>query len=110
MTEIKLGKEKLLNVFVDQLIKDKGWEDRDPEEVLRLQFELETQAEEEIDQTLLDSLTDQQLIELDELTQNGASDEQLEQFFGKLKIDYSDVVQRALANFRQKVLNDEVEE
>lgn len=98
--------EKLLDVFIEQLMKDKGWSDQDPERKARLKLELEEKAERAMGKGLLEAMSDQELDELNELVQNEATDAQLKQFFNKVQVNYAGTVADALVEFRQDILND----
>lgn len=110
MPEVMPSKERLLNAFVDQLIEDKGWGERDPEELLKLRLKLKTQADEAVEKGVLGALSDEQLDELGEMADRDAPDEEVSEFFKSLKINYVKVATDALSGFRQRVLNDEIEE
>jgi len=98
MPENKPTKAKIINVFVDKMMADKGVED----EALREQ--LKVKLEEQIEQAMIRALSDEKLVELDVMLDNGVSDEELEVFFDGAGVNYEQVVEQTMAAFRKAFL------
>lgn len=110
MPEIKPTQTKLINVFVDKMMADKGLDAMSAEEQAMLRKSLREKVEEQVEQAMLGALTDAQLLELERLMDAEASDEELDKFFDNSGADFDGAAEEALVEFRKAFLNSTVGE
>lgn len=104
MPEIDFNDERALMAFVDKMITDKD-AGVSAEERARLRGELYEKMNERIERAMIGALPDQMLIELDKSIDNGMTDEEIEEFFEGTGIGFSEVVQKAMKEFREEYLS-----
>lgn len=95
----QLTKGKVINVFVDKMMADKGVNDAG------LKEQLETKLEEQIEQAMIRALPDEKLTELEGMLDREASDEEIEAFFEGAGVDFQGAVEQTMAAFREAFLN-----
>ena len=101
MPEIKLTNTKFIRIFVDRLLKDKGVPEA---EWPTLRDSLVQEVEEKIETAMLGTLSVEQLEQLNRLLDEGADDAELEKFFAGVEGDYTQSIERALAEYRNNFL------
>lgn len=92
-----------IDAFVNNLVMKKhaGAMDATAKEALR------EDIERWIEMAMLQALSDEQLSELERLTENGISDEELDDFLVGTGVDFTTVAEQALAEWRRNYLHDE---
>lgn len=110
MPEIKPTQTKLINVFVDKMMADKGLDAMGAEEQQGLRKSLRAKVEEQVERAMLSALTDAQLVELERMMDEGASDAELDKFFDESGADFDGAVHEAMTEFRKAFLNSTVGE
>lgn len=98
--ETQPTKEALISELVNQMMIEKGADRADLAEKARLEQELNAR----VDESIVDALSDEQLMYLDQQLDAGMSDEDLESFFANSGIDFSTVVQNEVGAFRAAYL------
>lgn len=104
MPEVNLTKNQIATVFVDKILAEKGLTDLSPEQQVRLREQLKAKLDEQVDQAMLRALSDEQLDELEKLIDDGASDEQIDDFFNRTNVDFTAAVQETMVEFRKAFL------
>lgn len=104
MPESKPNQEEILSAFVIKMIQDKGLGEMSDEERSRLRMNLQDKLQEQIEQALIGMLSDEQLAELDEKLDNGATDEEVEAFFLATGADANKAMTDAMKAFREAFL------
>lgn len=104
MPEIKLTNTKFLRVFADKMMEDKGIPEA---ERLEMRDDLVRDIDDKIETAILESLPIEKLRELDQLLDDGADDAALDKFFAQLDGNYDEVIERALAKYRENFLQSE---
>lgn len=99
MPENKPTQAEIVSAFVEKMMADKGVEDA------TLRAELEAKLEEQIEQTMIRTLPDEKLGELEEMLGREASDEEIENFFNEAGVDFQAAVEQAMLAFREAFLN-----
>lgn len=110
MPEIKPTQTRFINTFVDKMMADKGLGVMSAEQQEELRKNLRVKVEEQIEQAMLRALSDAQLLELEKLVDNGASDEELDAFFESSGADFTKAAEQAMVEFRNAFLNSTVGE
>lgn len=106
MPESKLTDTKMLVVFVDKLLADKGLE-LEADERQRLRAKLLSEIDEAIEQAIIRSLPDEKLAELSTLTeQPNVADEAIEAVFNGAGVDFQVVVMQTMTDFRERFLSE----
>lgn len=108
MPENKLNDEKVLRMFVDRLIADKGGDTLDAKQKEILQKELFEELDERIQQAMIRALTDAKLVELEKLLDEDAPDEEIESFFKGAGVDFDPAIRKALDEFRTDYFKDKI--
>lgn len=103
MPEMKISDERVLAAFVDKMINDKNpliteKERTDLYRVLRAQLDVK------IEQAMLTALSDEEMMRLNEMLDEGASDEEIETLFNESNADFAGAVERALTEMRTDYL------
>lgn len=93
--ETQPTKDSVISEFIDRMMAEKGV-NADLGEKARLEQELGNR----IDESVVNALSDEQLITLDQQLDAGISDEDLERFFENSGIDFAEVVKNTAENFR----------
>lgn len=97
-------KEETIVAFVDQMLAEAQIAGMSPEEQTALKAQLEDGADDVVEMALIEALPDEKLIELNELLDNNAPDEDLDGFFASAGVDFAEVVGNALLKYRQDFL------
>lgn len=95
-----MPKEKVLSEFVERMITDKGGE-MTVEQRTQLAGSLREKLQEQIEQAMLRMLSDEQLVELEQMLDAGVSDDDLERFFDEAGVDFSRAAAQAMTEFRK---------
>lgn len=103
MPEDTPTKAKLINVFVDKMMADKGVSGA------ALKDRLKTELDERVEQAMVRALPDEKLVELDGMLDSDVSDDEIEKFFKESGVNFVEVVERTMAEFRKSFLSDSVE-
>lgn len=99
MPEAKLTEEEVLNAFVEKMLTDKGVK-LSPEAEADLKASLTEKLEEQIEQAVIRTLSDEQLADLDRKLEAGMNDDELEEFFAVAGIDADTEIATAMSAFR----------
>ena len=99
MPKLTLTEDKVLKAFIRQLIAERGLQ-LDAEEEARAMEQLSAQLEEQIDQAMVNALTDEQAMALEQLLDNEATDDDIEQFFEESGIDGEAIVLNTMNMYR----------
>lgn len=108
MPEKIITQTQIMNAVIDQMIAEKGLVLAD-EELENLRIALRAKMQEKIEEDMLNALSDTELLKLNELVERNASDEELDEFFQGLTIDFGEVAKRSMAKFREDYLNGKLE-
>ncbi len=112
MPENKLNDEKVLRMFVDRLIADKGGDTLDAKQKETLQGELMAELDERIQQAMIRALPDAKLMELEKMLDADASDEEIESFFANASkdagVDYDPEIRKVFEAFRTDYFKDKI--
>lgn len=108
MPENKLNDEKVLAMFVDRLIADKGGDTLDAKQKETLQKELLEELDERIQQAMIRALPDAKLMELEKLLDEDAPDEEIESFFKGADADFDPAIRKAMDEFRTDYFKDKI--
>lgn len=108
MPENKLNDEKVLAMFVDRLIADKGGDTLDAKQKETLQRELLEELDERIQQAMIRALPDAKLMELEKLLDEDAPDEEIEGFFKGADADFDPAIRKAMDEFRTDYFKDKI--
>lgn len=100
MPEIKLDDEKVLRMFVDKLIADKGGDTLDAKQKKTLQKELFKKLNERMQAAMVRALPDAKLMELEGLLDAGAPDEEIESFFANSGVSFDAALRQTMSEFR----------
>lgn len=108
MPENKLDDEKVLRMFVDRLIADKGGDTLDVKQKGILQKELLEELDERIQQAMIRALPDAKLMELEKLLDEDAPDEIIEGLFKGAGMDFDPAIRKAMDEFRTDYFKDKI--
>lgn len=108
MPENKLNDEKVLRMFVDRLIADKGGDTLDAKQKETLQNELFEELDERIQQAMIRALPDAKLMELEGLLDADAPDEKIESFFKDAGVEFDPAIRKAMDEFRTDYFKDKI--
>lgn len=108
MPENKLNDEKVLRMFVDRLIADKGGDTFDVKQKETLEAELMEELDGRIQQAMIRALTDAKLMELEKLLDADAPDEEIEKFFENAGVDFDPAIRKAMDAFRTDYFKDKI--
>lgn len=112
MPENKLNDEKVLQMFVDRLIADKGGDTLDAKQKETLQGELMAELDERIQQAMIRALPDAKLMELEKMLDADASDEEIESFFANASkdagVDFDPEIRKVFEAFRTDYFKDKI--
>lgn len=108
MPENKLDDEKVLRMFVDRLIADKGGDTLDVKQKEILQKELLEELGERIQQAMIRALPDAKLMELEKLLDEDAPDEAIEGLFKGAGMDFDPAIRKAMDEFRTDYFKDKI--
>lgn len=98
--------DEMLDMFVDQLIKDKNLSISDPDVLAELKKDLRERLINIINQNIIDNLPDSKLNELDQLldSENVTADA-INQIVEDSAINIADIVEKTMLAFRDVYLN-----
>lgn len=112
MPENKLNDEKVLQMFVDRLIADKGGDTLDAKQKETLQGELMAELDERMQQAMIRALPDAKLMELEKMLDADASDEEIESFFANASkdagVDFDPEIRKVFETFRTDYFKDKI--
>ena len=113
MPENKLNDEKVLQMFVDRLIADKGGDTLDAKQKETLQGELMAELDERMQQAMIRALPDAKLMELEKMLDADASDEEIESFFANASkdagVDFDPEIRKVFEAFRTDYFKDKIQ-
>lgn len=113
MLENKLNDEKVLQMFVDRLIADKGGDTLDAKQKETLQGELMAELDERMQQAMIRALPDAKLMELEKMLDADASDEEIESFFANASkdagVDFDPEIRKVFETFRTDYFKDKIQ-
>lgn len=101
MPTVKVNQREVLDTFIDQMIAEKGMQGVD-QAILKEQ--LRTKLDEQIEQAIIRSLSDEKLLELDKLLDDEADDDTLEKFFEEAGENYGEVAEQTMQLFKEAFL------
>lgn len=103
MPEMKISDERVLMAFVDKMITDKNAlvTQRERTALYRV---LREQLNVKIEQAMLSALSDEELLKLNKMLDEGASDEEVEALFNGSEADFAGAVEQALTELRTEYL------
>lgn len=99
-------KSRVLAAFVSQLIKDKGLTELDPAARADLKRKLMQELNSEIERAYIMAMSDEQLIQMNEMLDTGASDEEISELFETSGVNYEEVTVKAMQAFRNNFLKE----
>lgn len=108
MPQKVITQTQVMNAVIDQMIADKGL-DLAGEELENLRNALRAEMQERIERDMLDALSDEELARLNELIDKEASEEEMDEFFRGLKVNFDEVVKESMVRFRKEYLSGELE-
>lgn len=100
MPETKLNDEKVLQMFVDRLIADKGGDTLEAKQKEILQGELLEELDERMQSAMIKALPDAKLMELEGMLDAEAPDEEIENFFANAGVSFDEPLKKAMDEFR----------
>jgi hypothetical protein len=103
MPEMKISDERVLAAFVDKMITDKNALVTEKERTALYRV-LREQLNVKIEQAMLSALSDEEMIKLNEMLDDGASDDEIEALFNESDADFARAVERALTEMRTDYL------
>ncbi len=103
MPEMKISDERVLAAFVDKMITDKNAlvTERERTALYRI---LREQLNVKIEQAMLSALSDEEMMKLNTMLDEGASDEEIEALFNESGADFAGAVEHALTEMRNNYL------
>lgn len=99
-------KSRVLAAFVSQLIKDKGLTELDSAARADLKRKLMQELNSEIERAYIMAMSDEQLIQMNEMLDTGASDEEISELFETSGVNYEEVTVKAMQAFRNNFLKE----
>lgn len=93
-----------ISAFANRIAEDAQLDGMTPEQKASLQQQIRDGADAVVESALIDALSDEQLIELNELLDNNAADDELDAFFASAGVDFGRVAGEALVSYRHDVL------
>lgn len=99
-------KSRVLAAFVSQLIKDKGLTELDSAARADLKRKLMQELNSEIERAYIMAMSDEQLIQMNEMLDTGASDEEIGELFETSGVNYEEVTVKAMQAFRNNFLKE----
>ena len=105
MPETILTKEQMLDILLDKILE--GSEEQ--ELSLGDRAEMRLKLEQQIEDGMIQALSDEQLEELERLVDAEASDEEIDQFFADSGVDFDEVAAQAVEDFRRELFGAEAE-
>lgn len=104
MPKINFREDALYDVFIHQLVVDKGLDAEDRAQSGKISYELKTKLDEQLQKAMINALPDRQLEALGQLMDREASDDEIEKFFSAVAVDYPAVIQAEMVKFREEYL------
>lgn len=99
-------KSRVLAAFVSQLIKDKGLTELDSAARADLKRKLMQELNSEIERAYIMAMSDEQLIQMNEMLDTGASDEEIGELFETSVVNYEEVTVKVMQAFRNNFLKE----
>lgn len=99
-------KSRVLAAFVNQMIKDKGLTELDATARAELKRKLMQELDTQIERAYIMAMSDEQLIQMNEMLDTGASDEEIGELFETSGVDYEAVTVQAMQAFRNNFLKE----
>lgn len=99
-------KSRVLAAFVSQLIKDKGLTELDSAARADLKRKLMQELNSEIERAYIMAMSDEQLIQMNEMLDTGASDEEIGELFETSGVNYEEVTVKVMQAFRNNFLKE----
>ena len=100
----RFSSQRVLTTYVDDMITAKMGSDIDQRKREELRRELLEQLEDMIQRGVVEALSDAKLMELDQLLERDASDEEVERFFETSGVDYQEMALEKAKQFRDQYL------
>lgn len=100
MSSLVLTKDRVMSAFVNQMIKDKGLDGLRQPEKTKLRAKLLSELSTQIEMAFLRSMSDEDLVQLNEMLDNGASDEEINTLLDAAITDYEGVAAKTMKAFR----------
>lgn len=98
--------DEMLDMFVDQLVKDKNLSISDPDVLAELKKDLRERLINIINQNIIDNLPDSKLNELDQLLDSeNVSADAINQIVEDSAVNVADIVEKTMLAFRDVYLN-----
>lgn len=107
MPENKINPDMVLSRFLDEIVAVKG-AGLSKVERLSLRQDLRTQMDEKVDAAIIAALPEDKLLELNNLVEREASEDEIEDFFAKVGVDFEKVALSAVLQFRKDQIGDKV--
>lgn len=107
MSEFYISRNKLLSLYVDQLMAHKGVGSLNLDEQKQLKAKLEQKLDYSIQEAMIDALSNEKLEELDRRLDEGMTDEELELFFeyNSPEVEMKSVLADVLEKFSEDYLS-----
>lgn len=99
-------KSRVLAAFVNQMIKDKGLTELDAMARAELKRKLMRELDTQIERAYIMAMSDEQLIQMNEMLDTGASDEEIGELFETSGVDYEAVTVQTMQAFRNNFLKE----
>ncbi len=109
MPDVDISTDRVMRAYIDDMITQKGVANIDQDQRARLRQKLFKIFDERVQDAMIAALPDDKLIELDEKLNRGISDDDLGKFFDDAGVDFDEVAERALEQFRNEYLSGELE-
>ncbi len=101
--------ERAIDIFVSNMITDKGLDALSPDMRERLHQQLREKLDEQIEQAAIRMLSDAELLKLEKMMDDdNTSDSQIEAFFDNAGVDYGVAAEQAMLAFREAFLREEI--
>lgn len=106
MLRLNLTKERVLSAFVNQMIADKGLAQLGQPEKTKLKAQLLDELNSQIEKAYLRAMSDEDLIRLNEMLDNDASDEEIGALIDDAVSDQAGVAAQTMQAFRSGFLKE----
>lgn len=105
-TTLTPTKSRVLAAFVSQMMKDKGLSEMNEAERSELKAKLMKELDSQIERACVAAMSDEQLIQMNEMLDTGASDEEIGELFETSGVDFEAVTAQAMQAFRNNFLKE----
>ena len=103
MPNTNLNEDQVFAAFIDRLLQTKGiTKDTNPEQYQTQSEQLRIELDDAIQREVLNSLSTEQLEQLEQMFDANATDQDIEQFFDQANINYEQAVITAMKKFREE--------